>query len=229
MLKNDLPTVDEFLKNSNLKSYDNYHQPAYYDEEFRNKTVELAEKFNLKVFIETGSFDGRNVVLLNAMEVFEDIHTIEYNEEQYTNLVVPNNKDIKNNHCHFGDSVKVMGDILESLSEDDRCFIFIDAHNAPGLTGWDMLPLQKELDVIYKSNIKDPVIAIHDFYCPTNDGGRRFHTVIIHPETKQPITTDDISDQLDKIYGKGGWNVDYSTKSDHPGGGTGLGYFYPKV
>jgi len=33
---------------------------------------------------------------------------------------------------------------------------------------------------------------------------------------------------LDKIYGKDEWVVEYSTRSDHPGGGTGLGYFYKK-
>ena len=54
-MSNELPTVDEFLENAQLKSYDSYHQPAYYDEEFRNKTVELAEKFDSNIFIETGS------------------------------------------------------------------------------------------------------------------------------------------------------------------------------
>jgi len=228
-MSNELPTVDEFLENAQLKSYDSYHQPAYYDEEFRNKTVELAEKFDSNIFIETGSFDGRNAVLLNAMEIFDDIHTIEYDEEQYNNLVIPNNKGLENNHCHLGDSSEVMGEILNSLSKDDKCFIFIDAHNAPGLEGWDMLPLHKELETIYKSNVKDPVIAIHDFYCPDGYGGRRFPTVIIHPDTKEPITVDDITEKLDKIYGKDEWTVDYSTKSDHPSGGTGLGYFYKKL
>ena len=33
MSTNEMPTIDEFLENAKLKSYDNYHQPAYYDEE----------------------------------------------------------------------------------------------------------------------------------------------------------------------------------------------------
>ena len=85
------------------------------------------------------------------------------------------------------------------------------------------------METIYKSNIENPVIAIHDFYCPMGDGRRRFPTVIINPYTKEPITVDDITEQLDKIYGKDEWVVEYSTKSDHPGGGTGLGYFYKKI
>ena len=228
MSTNEMPTIDEFLENAKLKSYDNYHQPAYYDEEVRNKTVELVEKFGSNIFIETGSYDGRNVVVLNAMEVFEHIHTIECIEEQYNNLVIPNTKDLKNIHCHLGDSSEVIGEILNSLSKDDNPFIFIDAHNAVGAEGWDILPLEKELETIYKSNVKDPVIAIHDFYCPDGYGGRIFPTVIINPHTRVPITVDDISGQLDKIYGKDEWVVEYSTRSDHPGGGTGLGYFYKK-
>tara|TARA_B100001250_G_scaffold157171_1_gene135074 strand:+ start:268 stop:1719 length:1452 start_codon:yes stop_codon:yes gene_type:complete len=240
-MTNELPTIDEFLENAQLKSYDNYHKPAYYDEEFRDKTVELSEKFDSNIFIETGSFDGRNVVVLNAMEIFEHINTIECVEEQYNNLVIPNTKGFKNIHCHLGDSSEVIGEILHSRSKDDKFFIFIDAHSAVGSEGWDMLPLEKELETIYRSNVKDPVIAIHDFYCPMPNGQRRFPNAIANPYTNEPIRVDDISGQLDKIYGKDEWVVEFSTKSDIPlsaweistnqwdFGGTGLAYFYKKL
>lgn len=216
----ELKDIEQFVKS--LVSFDQIHYPAYYDDELRIKTEELSEKFNAKIFIETGSFDGRNPPILNEVGIFDAIHTIEIQEEFYNTFVLPNNKDLKNVFCHLGDSVEVLDKILSEISESDRCTIFLDAH------GFE-LPLVKEMEIIAKYCKKTPpIIMVHDFFVPSdhNPNQPKF-PVNLADGNNTIITVDYLKDYLDAIYGKDNFVVEYATKSDLPNGGTGVVYFYP--
>lgn len=220
-MEKELKNIDEFVHS--LLAYDNSSFPAYYDDELRVKTEELSEKFSANIFIETGSADGRNPPILNELEIYDSIHTIEIQDDWFNNFVVPNNEKLDKVHCHLGDCVEVLDKILSNISISDRCAIFLDAH------GFE-LPLINELKVISNYCKKNPpIIMIHDFFIPgdVNPNQPKFSTYLVDGNNSI-VDVDYLRDGLDSIYGKDNYNIEYATKSDLPNGGTGVVYFYPK-
>jgi hypothetical protein len=221
-MEKELKDIGEFV--SNLFAYDKSSMPAYYDDELRIKTEELSEKFKSKIFIETGSADGRNPPILNELEIYDNIHTIEIQEDWYTKFVLENNKNLEKVHCHLGDSIETLDKILSETSDDERCTIFLDAH------GFE-LPLINELEIIEKYCTKNPpIIMIHDFFVPREDNPSlcKFSVYLMDGNNKI-VDFEYIEPYVNGIYGKNEYTVEYATKSDLPNGGTGVLYIYPKI
>lgn len=109
-------------------------------------------------YIETGTYlgDGINCVLNN----YENIHSIELSEKWYEYNVeqFKNNNNVK---MYFGDSKKILPELLNSINEPIT--IYLDAHYSGGTTafGDEETPLLLELEVL-KNRKYDDIIIIDD-------------------------------------------------------------------
>jgi len=133
------------------------------------------EKYLNPVFIETGTFDGRGVVL--AKEVgFVTVHSIELDPDRYRQSV-KNLAGVNGVFLHEGDTVDVLPKIVSVLSE--RATIWLDAHPVTEgdscKIGKYRHPLVKELELIEKFSL------------------RRDHTILVDDRSEFPIykTTDE--------------------------------------
>jgi len=113
------------------------------------------------VFIETGSYIGDGIrAALRAG--FSSIFSIEVNDYFYQ-ICRENFSEHKNVDLLFGDSVFVLPDLLQGISE--RCTFWLDGHymSDPNTLGGSMpVPLMEELKAIAKHPIKNHTIIIDD-------------------------------------------------------------------
>lgn len=181
-------------------------RPAYEDPELLEKTLSLSKKFNIDTFFETGTNEGRTVNIVS--QYFNNVISTEIDKECYDKA--KNNVTNENCELHLGDSVKVMDDIL--IEGKNNIFFFLDAH-------WFELPLLDELKVISNKKIK-PVIAIHDFFVPNENGEAKFGWL-------PPLNFDYIKSSIELIYGEDKYVIEYSNSSI-PSIDSGVIYIYPK-
>ena len=175
-------------------------------EEFKR----LQKHLGLKYAVETGTCLGYTTKFLS--EFYEQVRTIEINDE-FREIALQNRlSDCSNVFCFKGSSSDLLLGVLSGL--DDSTFIFLDAH-------WgNHCPLKDELRQIKESGIK-PVIAIHDFFVPN------------HPELGfdeihgQPFTYEWLKEDIDAVYGEGGYAYFYNSESE--GAKRGIIYIYPIV
>jgi hypothetical protein len=120
---------------------------------------EYANKYRLKVFIESGTYLGDMVYAVRG--VFEKIYSIELDDNLYESAKA---KFLKYSHMSIlhGDSAKVMPKILEHIQ--DPCLFWLDGHYSAGITskGEIATPILQELRHIFSHTVKDHVILIDD-------------------------------------------------------------------
>jgi hypothetical protein len=183
--------------------------PAYSDPELLQITLDLSKKFNLTTFFETGTYHGLSSKIIS--KYFDKIITIENNKNFY-NISLDNLKDINNCILIHGNSSEIMEQELKK--EDNSIFFFLDAH-------WeDYWPILDELKIIKEKNLK-PVIAIHDFYVPSENGNARFG---FDSYQGQPLDFNYIESSIKNIYGEN-FEIQYSNSSTT---NSGVIYIYPK-
>lgn len=138
-------------------------------------TREFLGKFLNDVFVETGTYDGRGVLL--AKEVgFKTIHSIELDP-----LRAARSRDaisgIDGVTVHEGDTVKILPEILSTLKE--KATIFLDAHPLGAgdrcKIGEYRYPLPHELKLIAEKSLRrDHTIIVDDRHefplYPTTEG-----------------------------------------------------------
>ena len=118
-----------------------------------------AKKHNLKVFVETGTFNGDTVEAMRPY--FKTLHSIELSKELYLKakrrFAYYSNISIWN-----GDSGKVLKKILPNLKS--ATLFWLDAHGSGGITaeGEEWSPIIHELSLITKISNKKNVILIDD-------------------------------------------------------------------
>jgi len=106
-------------------------------------------------YIETGTYlgDGIKTVLNN----YKTIHSIELAEKWYNYNIeqFKNNDSVK---MHFGDSKKILPELLDTISEPIT--IYLDAHYSGGTTafGEEEVPLLFELDILKNRKYNDIII-----------------------------------------------------------------------
>jgi hypothetical protein len=125
-----------------------------------HSNVLLKYKFDVEVFIESGTFDGRSVQL--ALDCgFKEIISIEISNETYI-AAISKFKNYKNVHLINGDSYFEMPKICQSLTK--KSLFWLDAHfdNYSDTRGIVDCPLIHELLSIKTSIIKNHVIMIDD-------------------------------------------------------------------
>ena len=155
-----------------------FNGDSFMEKEF----VNLRDKFNLNVAVETGSCLYSTTKWLG--ENFSSVHTIELSEE-YSKHGIHKVAGMLNVNTHLGDSVMHLRRLCDVLTQNDRVLFFLDAH-------WgDNCPLMAELDALANMRLAlPPIIAIHDFY--TGDeklgwdeyNGQRFDYAWIEPKVK---------------------------------------------
>lgn len=120
----------------------------------------LAEQYNTKVFIETGTYMGDMVS--EVAPLFETLYTIELSPTYYQRAtrIFKNNPNI---HCLNGDSGKVIQNLLKKNITTFALF-WLDAHYSGGKTARSELdsPIVMELTHIAEHSIKGHVILIDD-------------------------------------------------------------------
>lgn len=123
-----------------------------------NKNILPSKEFN--VFVETGTFIGET--LQNVNSYFEEVHSIELSENFYV-TAVNNFKKHKNIYLHFGDSSKVLPEVIKHIQKDT--IFFLDGHWSNGNTakGEKDCPLLEELKILYDEFAYSSIIIIDDY------------------------------------------------------------------
>ena len=162
-------------------------RPSFTDKFLVDEIIRLRDKWNVSAFIETGTHVGASAAI--AAKLFEVVFTCE-DHNWYASQAQEALKNIEN--VHF--SKCKSPDLLRSL-KDDRYIVFLDAH------GPHDFPLVQELEALESYKTK-PIIIIHDFYVPDENGRAKFQF-----DTWQgwPINLELVLPLLDKIYGVGGY------------------------
>ena len=118
-----------------------------------------AKKFDIKIFIETGTYKGGTV--MSVKNIFNEIYSIELDQSLYKNA---SNKFSKYQHIHIiqGDSSKVLPSILSKI--DEPSLFWLDGHYSADITAKGDLntPILKELELILNHHIKNHIILIDD-------------------------------------------------------------------
>jgi FkbM family methyltransferase len=118
-----------------------------------------ARKHGLRIFIETGTYEGEMVA--EVQKRFRTIHTIEIFEPLFRNAVEKFSGS-SHIHVHHGSSEDLLPAILEMV--DEPALFWLDAHYSGDGTGRGQVdsPIVKELQSIFAHPVKDHVILIDD-------------------------------------------------------------------
>lgn len=130
----------------------------------------LQKLFHIDTFIESGTYLGDTTE--NASHIFSEVHTIELAPELF---VKAKNRfsNSKNVTVHFGDSGKVLPNILKNKC--GKILFFLDGHFSKRNTakGDKNTPISDEIEAILQSGIRDCVLIVDDV---------RFFQVALNPE-----------------------------------------------
>jgi hypothetical protein len=125
----------------------------------QNLIKEYAKRFNIKNFIETGTFLG---IMMDSMKnEFDKLISIELSELLYTRakeLFV----DQKNIEILLGNSADILPVALKNI--DKPCLFWLDGHYSGGITAIadSETPILQELTIIFNHPVKNHVILIDD-------------------------------------------------------------------
>jgi hypothetical protein len=125
----------------------------------RHVLKEYADKYRLKILVETGTYYGDMVEAL--LGDFEKIYSIELSEYLYTRAK-QRFSDADNVVLVQGDSSKELKKILNDLKTP--ALFWLDGHYSGGVTarGEKDCPIYEELEQIFNSGIKGHVIIVDD-------------------------------------------------------------------
>lgn len=120
---------------------------------------EYANKYRVRIFIETGSYMGDMVYAVK--DYFDKIYSIELDEKLFESA---KNRFLNINHISIlqGDSSKVLPNIIDQIKEP--CLFWLDGHYSEGITakGKRETPILDELQHIISHSVKDHIILIDD-------------------------------------------------------------------
>lgn len=124
----------------------------------RKEFYDISSLSKTKHYIETGTYLGNGI--RDVLDEYENIHSIELSEKWYK-YNVDQFKTNKNVHMYFGDSKKILPQILKNINEPVT--LFLDAHYSGGTTayGEEETPLLYELEIL-KERKYDDIIIIDD-------------------------------------------------------------------
>lgn len=185
---------------------------AFEDTYAYENLVKLIEQFDIKRIIETGTYLGKSTEIFCRLNLKVD--SIEINESFFNGVKETLHYD--NLSLHLGSSPDVLQRIL-SDGEDGLLF-FLDAHWEP-----NPLPLLDELKIIADKRIK-PVIIIHDFFVPAENGNAKFGYDTYRDHVLNFLF---IKDAIDSIYDTGSYHYYYNEFIDKVDAG--IIYIHKKV
>lgn len=129
------------------------------EEEKRRAIAFMNEKFNHRVFIETGTYKGKTLEYMR--QYFAVLYSIELDDDLYAKAAEKFEGDAAVTLLH-GNSGEMLGYVLAELNEP--AFFWLDAHYSKGVTarGKKDSPIIEELEAIFAHPIKDHTIFIDD-------------------------------------------------------------------
>jgi hypothetical protein len=135
--------------------------PSLSDKFLLDEILKLSKKHQCSTFIETGTHVGLSALI--ASDHFDKVITCE-NHPFYFEKAKENIKDKENISLHFQSSLELFESIFPL---NEKSIIFLDAHADHDF------PLLNEIKLCARNNIK-PIIVIHDFYVPDENGQAKF-------------------------------------------------------
>lgn len=178
-----VPTLKNRLRRSIFYSmYNRYRQDRLYDQWLaagrpappphgvKQRAIrELATRFGIRTFIETGTYRGD---MVDAMaRVFERVYSVELSRELHADAVrrFAGRPSIT---LLQGDSGKVLGELLPTITQP--ALLWLDGHYSAGVTARADLdsPVREELEHVARHPLKlRHVVLIDDARCFTGEGG----------------------------------------------------------
>ena len=129
---------------------------------------EYANRYNIRVFVETGTFLGDMVY--GVQDTFDQIYSVELGDELYERC---KRRFSRQKHISIlkGDSANVLPDILTDIKAP--CLFWLDGHYSAGITakGEKETPILEELQPIFNHPIDSHVILIDDARAFTGQKG----------------------------------------------------------
>jgi ubiquinone/menaquinone biosynthesis C-methylase UbiE len=118
-------------------------------------TLELINKYNIRQFVETGTFMGKTAVW--ASQHFQTVHTIEASLDLYQNCK-KNYGNVKNINFIMGDSKRKLAEIIRELKEP--AIFWLDAHYSGEETFGigNECPLLDEIDAVNNSEMENFIL-----------------------------------------------------------------------
>ena len=157
------PTLKAIEQKRELKEWESNGQPAPPPHLIKQRAIrELAEKFNVKVLVETGTFHG---AMVEAMKpYFDRIYSIELSSELFEKATKRFAADQKVTIIH-GDSGIELGKLMDRI--DQPSLFWLDGHYSAGETakGEKDTPIYEELTHLFNCPQKGHVIMIDDARC----------------------------------------------------------------
>ena len=179
------------------------------DKKLVENTILLRDKFGVSTIIETGTYEGKSTQLLSTL--FDRVYSCELYWDNYVQYYT---ELLKNDKVKLvrGNSTDVLPNMLDEIG-NDKFILYLDAHEK------NSAPLKDELRIVSEYGLK-PIIIIHDWNVTCN--------ISIEPHS-YTIGLDYIKDEIELIYGKGGYifeteNSWVDDKTTLPA----VGYFYSK-
>ena len=128
--------------------------------EFKQKVVrEHAKKFQVKILVETGTYQGDMVEA--SRSIFDKIYTIELSKELYEKAI-ERFSGMKNIELIHGDSSVELAKIVDKLTQP--VLFWLDGHYSGGITakGTKNTPVYEELLHLLHSQVPNHIILIDD-------------------------------------------------------------------
>jgi hypothetical protein len=186
---------------------------SIHDPWLKSDTLKLRDKYDIKIFIETGTDTCDTILYLK--DEFDLLHTIDNLKVTVRNggYNMAKNLNIDNIIPHLGHSPDVLKELCEKYT-NTRVMFFLDTSPNPVVLD--------ELEVISNMNVT-PVIIINDFYIPdkviqifsVSDNDIKEQREIdlgCDMVYEQKLDLDLIKTKLDKIYGIDNFNYFYTTQ-----------------
>lgn len=171
----------------------------------------LVKQFKIDTIVETGTYHGWSAKKLAEFNV--PVYTIEIDNQNF-NIAKDYLKDITNAVCFLGSSPDIMDEILDGRDLKNVLF-FLDAH-------WgDYWPIHDEILVMKKYGLR-PIILIHDFYVPDENGNPKFG---FDKYKGQALDFQFVKPSLDQLYGEENY-IHYCLQEAEVDAGVGI--FIPK-
>ncbi len=129
---------------------------------YADKLFDLVSDINLySIFLETGTSYGQTIQ--SIYPYFDKIWTVELSEDLY-NFAKPLTESLSNCTHIFGDSLIEVPKFLQTLSDDEKVFFWLDAHYSSGNTSKNHLdcPLIEECFLIDQNYKADSGIIVID-------------------------------------------------------------------
>tara|TARA_R110001592_G_C12807038_1_gene717594 strand:- start:52 stop:639 length:588 start_codon:yes stop_codon:yes gene_type:complete len=156
-------------------------------------------KSDCNVFLETGLDQGHSIYRALVLG-FEKVLSIDCKEELVSSAMQEYSDEIDSGQVfvYNGFSNKRLSEMLDNISDDDRCFFWLDAHTMAGahtVSEENEVPIFQELELLQKRGRKNDVIVIDDVALFYHDKVQDLVNALYSINSEYNIVFDDCCDR----------------------------------